>query len=247
MINKILFKGTFKKAKVQIDLNKSTSRKINTALEKKCELVWAKTLAISEKKGYQIWDNTVYRLDKFEQTDNHLRLKLSTIPFRIRISMNQFTEELLNLGGDYYPMAMYSSVYVKTRDDNFVFVSKSNKYHKNRKYSFIGGVINNEDQKLENTKDLWECTKSEIREETGIDDDQIEEVNLKGGYINHTANVCLVFACSLTCNSKELETIFKQKHDKEVENLEFVSRESVRDFVLNKIEIQDNILDILDY
>lgn len=243
MNSKILFQGNFSKNDVTCKYAEVSSRKIDPVIEEKAKKVWQQKIEEAKKDGKKVWDQSVYRLDRFHVNENMCELEFSAIPFSIRSSIKDFTNDLMKKGEEYLPMAVYSSVFIETIEGNFVFGEKSDKYVANRKYSYIGGVFNRSEEHDDGTN-LFNASSNEVKEELGIEESDIEEFNLLGAFRSESCNVGFVFYCRLKLTKDEVVDKFKKGNDLELNNLFFARRKDLRDVGINKIGKEPELVDI---
>ncbi len=244
MNSKILFQGSFSAQDVTCKFHKVSSRKIDPGIEEKTKQIWQQKLKEAKKQGKKIWDQPVYRLERFQVDGNVCQLELSTIPFSIRSSIKEFTDDLAKKGEEYLPMAIYSSIFIETADHDFVFGEKSDKYVTNRKYSYIGGVFNKSADK--NDKNLFAAASDEIKEELGIEDKDVEEIRLFGALRTESGNLALVLYCQLKLTKNEVIKKFEKRNELEMENLFFAKKDEVRSVAENKIGKELEFVDIFE-
>lgn len=232
----IIVKGVFKSKQIYIFHSKKGNRKINKALESKCKKIWSEIKKESYKSGKEVWDSIVYRLNNIEVRNDAIRLHLGTIPFSTRLALNQCTNDLITLGEGYHPMALYTSVFVKTKDNYYVFIEKSDKLHSNRRTSFVGGILSKSEKIVNNGQDLFESVRNELVEELGLDIDKLRRFRMLGGFINRTLNVCLLFKCNLSLGMKDVEKAFCVNHEQEVDKLIFMKDIKKKHFFLDNFD-----------
>ena len=244
MNNTILFSRKYKVDNVQFKFEEVSNRKQSEALEDKCKTEWQIMLENAEKEGKKVWDQDVFRLESFN-VDTNVNLNFSTIPFSVRYAMNKFTDDVLALGQEYYPMACDSAIFVKTADGKYVFIQKSDKLLSRRKFSFIGGVFNRaKDKTFSENNELFNSAITEINEELGIQLSIDNNLELRGAFINQTCNVCFVFEHTLELTEEQIQESFAKNHDEEVESLIFVEPNNLEDFVTNTVGINKIITDV---
>ncbi len=244
MNSKIIFQGNFSNKNVTCKYDKVSSRKIDPVIEEKAKRIWQQKMQEARESGKKMWDQPVYRLEKFHIDQNKCMLEISTIPFSIRSSIKDFTNELIKKGEEYLPMAIYSSIFVETTDGRFIFGEKSDKYAANRKYGYIGGVFNR--SKEDDGADLFTASCDEVKEELGIENNDVEEFNLLGALRTESRNVALVFYCRLNLTEDETMEKFKERNDLEMKNLFFARKEDLRDIGVNKIGKEPEFVDIFE-
>lgn len=245
MKSKILFKGNFSKKVVTCKYNEVSFRKIDSVIEKKAKQIWQQKIQEAKDSGKKIWDQPVYRLEKFHVSQKTCELEFSTIPFSIRLSIKDYTNDLIKKGEEYLPMAVYSSIFVETNDGKFVFGEKSDRYFANRKYSYIGGVFNRS-EKYDEEADFFAASCNEVKEELGIDGGDVEKISLLGAIRTESCNVALVFYCRLKLTEAEITKKFSKRNELELKSLFFAKRKNLRDVGINKISKEPELVEIFE-
>lgn len=185
-----------------------SKREINNELESSCRGEWRKIIAEAKEQGRKIWESRIYRFESCRWSGNQVFFNFSTIPFSIRFSLNQFTNRIRDLGFEYAALGLFSSCFVETADNKFVFIKKSRKYYTLRQYSFIGGVLSKDERELKNGQDLFREVQKEISEEIGCEID-IKNIFLEAGYITENFNFCLIFYAKTDLFFSNLSKLFK--------------------------------------
>jgi len=242
---KILFQGRFSKSDVVCKYSSISPRKINTEIENKAKQIWEEKSEEAKGQGKKMWDQPVYRLDDFTLNKGRCFLTFSTIPFSIRTSVKDFTEQLIEMGKEYLPMATYSSFFIETEEGNFVFGVKSNIYVTNRSFSYIGGVFNQEKGDCSHPP-LFDDSLKEVKEELGIVDSVINDFRLLGAFQSETCNVGFIFYCKVKLSADEVKGCFEEHNDLELKELTIVELRDLRDFCIKKIGKEAEIVDIFE-
>ncbi len=223
----VLFNGTWISDDISVCVKTST-RRLDNLLEKDSKETWEKMSTEALSRGSQLWDSNVYRFEDVKEKDGKIVLYFSTIPFSIRLGMNKHTNSVKKLGKDYASMGLFSSCLVKTADNHFVFIEKSNKFYTDKKYSWVGGIFSESEKTLNNGDDLLSAVKAEIREELGLKDEHIETTTLSAGYVTENWNACLLFNAKVTVTAEQLIAIFNKKNDGEAKGLFFIPSDLVQ-------------------
>lgn len=244
MDNTILFQGSFSQNQVTCYYNASNQRKIDPVIEKKAKQIWAQKVDEARSQGKKMWDQPVFRLDNYEAEEQNCKLTFSTIPFSIRSCIKDFTHELVEKGEDYLPMATYSSIFIQTKDGEFVFGEKSDNYMTSKTFTYIGGVFNKE--KGQRNINLFESARSEIYEELGLSQEDLESFELLGAFRSESCNVGFIFHCKLNLGMADLSKRFESRNDLELKDLHFVEKEDINMFSNEKIGKEPEIIRILE-
>ncbi len=204
------------------------TRIISNRLEENCKKKWLELRQKAEENNSKIWDSEIYRFENIIIDKDKIILNVSTLPFSIRLAMNFFTKEIVELGEGYKPMGMFFSCFLKTYDGFYVFVEKTKKLYAERIIYFVGGVLSKTEIDLTRNS-LSEAIVLEIEEETGVVF-CAEEIYLKSIYVNENLNCCSLFSIETKKTKEELEKSFKSK-DGEVAKLKFVHFDQLKEFV----------------
>jgi len=222
----ISFSGNWRADSVLISEQKS-SRHEDKDLSMKAIKSWKATKDEAESKGQKIWDSLVYRFESCLISNDSIKLQISTIPFSIRYGMNKFTEEIKMLGLSYSPKGMYASCLVKTKDNRFVFIEKSNKYVTNKKFAWVGGVLSKSETEIKTGSDLFQAVAKEVIEELGIDFNDISNFHLQIGYLTENWNFCLLFSLQINLTKQDVQNKFNAHSDGEASQLVFLDVDNI--------------------
>ncbi len=223
----ILFSGSWQAGSVLISEQES-SRHEDEDLNLKIIKSWETTKSEAELKGQKIWDSLVYRFENCLISNDCIKIQISTIPFSVRYEMNKFTEEIKMLGLSYSSKGMYASCLVKTKDEHFVFIEKSNKFVTTKKFAWVGGVLSKSEKEIKNGSDLFQAVSKEITEELGIDFDNISNFRLRIGYLTENWNFCLLFSLQTNLTRQEVQNKFNTHSDEEASQLVFIGADNIK-------------------
>lgn len=241
----ILFKGSFLENQVSIDECSST-RVIDPTIEAEAKKYWDKMLADAQAQGKKLWDSDIYRFEKSEREKNTVHLELSTIPFSVRYAMNKLTADVAKLGPAYYPLGMFTSCLVKSADNKYVFIEKSDKYYANKRVPFIGGILSRSEKVLTSGGDLFDEVAKEIKEELGLDDMDIDSIVLRSGHRSENFNVCLLFEVHLNLSIAEIQEIFAHGGDGEAKKVLGMTKAELKTFIPTLEEKEQIKFEILE-
>lgn len=243
----ILVKKKCKLEDIELILEES-NRIIDSELEAAAEELWAKKLADAKKTGKLAYDNPhTIRLNEFEETDKGLRYKVSEIPFRIRYALPQ-VPEMIEMPYDYWSKGMFIGGLTRTSDDLFVFGVKGNhslsteSLKKKVKIDPIGGAL---DKPIDDKQNyLQNMLNQEIKEELGLDPDNVFSVTVIGMVISKYSFVGISCYTKLSVDSKEVQQSFKTNSDREFSDIIFVEESGLREFLLETEDYRPLLWDL---
>lgn len=213
-------------------------RAIDSQLEKLSLDEWEKIKTEATKNNALVWDSEIYRLEATNLIDEMMQLKVSTIPFSTRLGMNKYPTMVKQLGMLYAPLGLYTSCFIKTTDDYYIFIEKSAKYYTTRKLSFVGGILSKTEKSLHSGADLFNAVRDEIKEEVGVPKKDLEKLTCLAGYVTDNTNYCLVFFAKVTKSFAEVSLGFNKKHDGEAVKIIGVKQKDLPRFAV-KLPIKD--------
>lgn len=231
----IYFSREFQEDQISIQVKTQSSRLVDPQLEKKVLVGWKELTANAAKNNRKIWDSELYRLENVAVSNHSLKVILSTIPFSRRKMTTVFLPEVLNLGEEYFSKGMFSSIFVKTSDDQYCFLKKSGKYEARNEYSFVGGAYSKTEKIIKNNKDFFDAAKKEIYEEINIVPNDIKNFNLISIFITSQTHVCCLFYCCLDLTLSELRQKYELNYDLESSEIIFLPLNEVNEFLSEKI------------
>lgn len=223
----VLFSGQWNSDSVSVS-ETTSSRVIDQNLESVAKETWQKMLREAFATSRKLWDSEIYRLEATEISEQGLSLSFSTIPFSIRLALNKHTEQIKHLGDTYAPKGLYTSCLVTTLDNRHVFIEKSDKYFTSKKYAWVGGVLSKTEKEILSGEDLFGVTKTEVKEELGISEEDVTSIKLLSGFLSENWNVCLLFMVHLNLTALELQERFAKNSDGEAVNLFFTEKDNLQ-------------------
>jgi len=227
--------GSFPESQINILPEVTSSRLTNLILDKKLIGSWKELQKKAAKNNKKIWESELYRLERVCVFDGNLDIVLSTIPFSVRKMTTSFLSEVLNLGEGYFSKGMFSSIFVKTTDNLYSFLKKSDRYESRNNYSFVGGTYSKTEKIIRNSHDFFESAKKEMYEEINITPENIIFFNLISVFITSQTHVCCLFYCSLNLSSGELTKKYQSNHDRESSELIELPVEKIMGFLTQNL------------
>lgn len=217
-----------------------SSRKIDSELEKLCQDEWTRLKVEADKQNKLLWNSEVYRLELVEENKKTITIKVSTIPFSIRLAMNSFSAEIKKLGPDYASLGMFTSCFIQTSDNKYIFIEKSNKFYTKKKIAFIGGILNKDISVPAKPLNLKTEVLKEIKEEIGVEKKCVNKIDLLTIYTTENLNVCLLFNVSLDLKFNEVKEVFQKNNDGEAKGLLEINQKDLKAFCLT-LEAKDQV------
>ncbi len=206
--------------------------------------IWEELQKKAEEEGRNLWDGQSLRLDHFEEKDGKLYLDLSHIWFKDRYGL----EVAMRIDECPTPPERSQGIavgaVVKTSDDWYVFGLQSQKTMSSSKHAFLGGLA--EDLELNSGQGLYQEMLREVREESGILEEDIESSSLMGILQNQVSGYIVPFEVTLKITREEVYQRFQHDSDTEHADLVFVSPEDLPDFLEEMGSWKPLILDLME-
>ena len=220
---KILALGKFNVSDLIVTRSES-NRKIDPVLENKIDAIWKVTLEKAEQNKKVCYNGTQYRLNSLTQKDGALFLDLGTTEFKTLAGLTA-QPEYFNLPEDFYIKWCFNRSTVKTADDKYVMVELTGKSMNTSDSDFIGGLME-KPMEMNTGADIFKSMQIELKEEAGIEDDDIREIYLRAIYLGVKTGAAFYFETLLNISSAELISRFeKENSDQDIKRLRFFSRE----------------------
>lgn len=245
---KILAQFNLRLSDINVSTQKS-NRKTNDEIEKRIKRKWNEILIDAKKNGKLAYENEfTYRLNNFTFDNNKLSIELGQTPFSVRYTLSKF-EDIKSLQQEYWSKGVFIGGLVKTTDDYFVFGKKSNSnlsstnFNKIERIDPVGGAL---DQKIEEENNYLELIlKNELKEELGIEDNNINEIRALGILLSRTSFVGIQCLTKLNLTRNEVYNRFKTQSDDEFKDLVFIENDEIHEFLLNLEDYRPLLSDLL--
>ncbi len=226
---KVIAKGPFKPEDISIKVNKTSERKIATEIEAKLQETWKQIVIEATSKGQKICDGESYRLDNLQLQGDKITLYLSKFKYSIRKPLSELNAEIESYGDEYCSRGLAIGGLIKTTDGLYIFGKRSDKSSTKARIDFIGGVL--EEIEIKDGHDLIRKNKEEILEETGIDNSNINNIEILGLVSSNSSIVVIVTVSSLNIDSTKAREIFKSKKDDEMAELIFINSDGLKNYL----------------
>lgn len=201
---------------------------------------WSERLA---QASHPIWDGTYYRVLNAEEwaSGAERALRLGTIRYRYIATFPALHEDHARCGLE--PLNHLSTVaLVRTRDGHILFGRRA----RDGAIDLIGGGVQQDEMPVSSGADL-ECNlRKEIREETGIRDEDIEEIAGLGALYSGTSNVLLLAYARSGLSKAGAEARFAHREDQEMAEPVFVPEAELRSFLEEMTDYRRLIPSLLD-
>ncbi len=217
-----------------------STRKIDKDLEVFCKNMWNEMLVEAKNENKKLWDSEIYRFESISESGDIIDLEISTIPFSAVVSMNKYIKEADDFDISFAPLGMFTSCFVKTSDDKYLFIEKSNKFYTKKKISFIGGTLSKTEKVIKNGIDLFGEVIKEIKEELGLSEEDIETVIFNNAYETKNFSVCLLFDVMLNCSLEQIKNKFNLQNDGEAVRIIDVDSNKLSEFSETYLDDLDN-------
>ena len=229
MLSKILAKGPFLPENISLITNPVSQRQINPEIEEIISQTWSQLETKAKAQNQMLWNGESLRLDDLKEENGNLVLYTSPTDYKTRACLERNIEKVESLGMAYFSAGLAIGGFVESLDGVFIFNQRSDKSVSRNRVDFIGGVMDNIHAK--DGFDLLNHNYLEIQEEMNLNKDLIENTSILGLVLSSFGNVIVVTFTKLKISFDDLNDLFEQKHDEEVENLVKVSRDDLPEFM----------------
>lgn len=204
------------------------------------ERVRAEWKNVQHQTTSHVWDGTYYRvLDPVVFENRSGPILLGTVAYRYIATFPSLSQEHSRLALD--PLNHLSTVgLIRTADNLYLFGVRS----RNGSIDLIGGGVQSDEIEILRGADLEKNLYKEIREETGLNYDDVESLMGIGTVISTTSNVLIISHAQLTLTSAEVTRKFEQRTEDEMERLIFVAGEDVREFLMPMSDYRNLIVQL---
>jgi hypothetical protein len=218
-----------------------STRNIDPDIEVVCQKTWGKMMAEAKKENKKLWDSEIYRFESISQDGDNINFNIATLPFSVVVSMNKYIKENPDFNKNFAPFGMFTSCFVKTTDDKYLFIEKSNKFYTKKKISFIGGTLSKTEKEICNGEDLFEEVVKEIKEELGLSEKNVKSVLFQSAYETENFSVCLLFNVLLDCSFEQVQKKFDFSNDGEALRIIAVDSNKLSEFSEEYLDELDKI------
>lgn len=185
---------------------------------------WDMFLDEANKRGSHVWDGELYRLEGLKEGV----LELSTIQFSDVCGL-VYKQDLSLIPKCSWTNQLATSSLVKTKDGLFLFGVRNRSTMSDASVDFIGGGLDVGELVIDSCNDIFVNEEKEIREEIGVSD--IERMVGLGLVFTGKSNILFIFYTELGISSDEVLSVFNGRGDDEMEGVEFVEENGLKDYL----------------
>ena len=231
--SKILSDKPFKEDTYAIVHTKS-SLNLNAFEKKLVDTNWQKFVEKAQSKGFQPWDGTYYRMENIQDiTSGSRKLELSTIKFSQVIGLQDNTH-LFQKPTRLLANNIETGSLILTTDGYFIFGVRNSNSTSICKIDLIGGGLQENEIIVNNFSDFFKNEIKEIREETGLRNNDITNIQGIGIVQSCYSNVLFIFLTKLNKSKSRVKEIFHDREDDEMVELEFVEGKLLKQYLMDK-------------
>jgi hypothetical protein len=190
----------------------------------------------AKNKHKELWNSEIYRFESVDIKNGVVNLNISTILFSTVLPMNKYIRANKDFDSKFAPLGMFTSCFIRTTDNKYIFLKKSDKYYSTKKISFIGGTLSKTEKILTTGNDLFNEARKEIKEEIGLDESDIKSLVLKSGYVTENFGFCLLFEAVLRCDFNTAKDRFKLYNDGEGSDIIGVDEKKLIDYTKGNLD-----------
>ncbi len=198
---------------------------------------WAHRIAAAAQRNHTLWDGTHYRLVDLEDlTDGRGHLRLGTASFRHIATYRPLHEEHTARGlAPFHHIS--TAALLRTADDHYVFGKRAI----NGTIDFIGGGFQPDD----GPPDLAANFSKEIREEIGIEADQLGPMTGLGVVMSTTSNVIFIAALDTALTRDGVRAAFARREDDEMAEPVFVPGDAIAAYLRAMTDYRPLVAELL--
>lgn len=185
----------------------------------------------AKRKGGQVWDGTYYRLENIDDISN--KLQFSTIKYSTIRGLTH-NQDLSLIPVKSRPNHVSTASLIQSKEGLFVFGVRNKNSMSSRSIDLIGGGLQPDELEVASCRDIFANQKKEIIEELGISDIHIGSMKGLGVTLSSKYNVIFIFLTKLSISKKELLSIFNNKTDEEMQDLEFIEEKNLKQYLDDK-------------
>lgn len=206
---RILFKRPFSIADLRVEVTDGVWT-APAAYEDLVSTAWQEQLT---RGGRGLWDGSYYRVRDSAELDNLINarpVRLGTIPYRFIATYRTLQDHHAphEIGSLYH---LTTAALIRTCDGYYVFGRRA----RDGQVDFVGGGLQSDEVTVASGKDVERNLYKEMREEIGLDAEDVAALTGIGAVMSSTSNV-LIFGHAETRLSKdEIDARFMLREDEE--------------------------------
>lgn len=230
----ILVNKTLELSQVKLVIESKSNRKIKPEFEEEADKKWEAILKDAKETGKLAYDNPhIQRLNDLEIKEDTLVLHFAEEKFSKLRGLREISE-IHALDDAYWPKGLYICSLTCTSDNKYIFGKVSGKTLSNKKYDYIGGVLDEEVVDKDNY--LRKMILQEFEQEVNINESNIEGIKFVGLIISGSTTIGVVVYTKLNINSEEVLKLHKEKNDEEMESIEVIEEDGLEEFLKESFE-----------
>jgi hypothetical protein len=229
MLSKILAKGPFLPANISLITKPISQRQTNHEIEEIISQTWNELESKAKEQNQMLWNGESLRLDDLKEENGDLVLYTSPTDYKTRTCLERNITKIEDLDLAYSSAGLAIGGFIETLDGYFIFNQRSAKSVARNRIDFVGGVMDNVEAK--DGFDLLNHNYLEILEEINLSEEFIENISILGLVLSDYGNVIIATHTKLKINFEQLNHIFEEGHDEEVQNLFKVNRDDLVEFI----------------
>ncbi len=217
------------------DLSDTTVRILDHAwsadaeYERMAETAWQAKLREAGQEAHAIWDGTYYRVTNSADITGPMgvrALELGTIQYRYIATFWRLHEE--HARRELEPLYhLATAALIRTRDAHYIFGRRT----RGGAIDLIGGGVQRDEMEVSCGADLGRNLYKEIREETGIQENDSVGMNGMGILMSSTSNILVIARVDLSLSRDEVAERFAKREEDEMAEAVIVAESELRGFL----------------
>lgn len=226
---KVLIKGDFTSKDLIVSVS-SSNLVILGSVKKDIEEVWNAKMKEANEKELNLYNGTSYRLNSLTEENGKIHLDFAEIDFKTRFGLREVLPKI-DFDETMYRNGCYVGATVKTSDNKYLMIKLSGRSMNRNKYDVLGGVMETNIEMSPNY--IFQVLHTELNEEAGIKESEIEITVLKAIYQGKFTNIGFYLETELSISSDEILHRFESNVDVDIAGIEVYSYEEYLEALQN--------------
>jgi 8-oxo-dGTP pyrophosphatase MutT (NUDIX family) len=192
------------------------------------------------REQHSLWDGVYYRVTDPAKLARSCIMRLGLIRYRYIATFPALQDQFVRSGLE-SPYHLSTIALIRTSDGHYLFGKRA----RTLAIDLIGGGVQQDELAVTAAADLEQNLYKEIREETGILREHIQELAGRGALLSSTSNVLLLAHAQLRISRIDAQALFARRAENEMTEPVFVAEEELRSYLHALPDYRNLILNML--